>query len=308
MPRPASACARPAWKSVRARAEDGRRHGLPADGDLRLVEVQAALAVHEEGERAVLHGVVAAAGLVAVRQAARDGEHPVVGGPHRVDEPVPRRVLVVVQVALCADAVGAGVEGVDEHGGDGGGAGDLNARLAELGRHGGHAPRLRGVAGGRGRRQLAVAGAGLRLRARLPERGHAGAERPVHVREVVAELRREQLRRAFGIGEGHAPDRGHRATPERGLRASGRIASDIAPARGHLHDSSGAIRGVKVGGQPVRTRSLNRRMPFDRLRANGIRRRAQGLLPQELLDALAHQHLADVEVAAAVHPDAVGGR
>ena len=54
-----------------ARAEDGRRHRLPLDRDLRLVEVQPPLPVHEEGQRPLLHGVVAAAGLVVVRQPAR---------------------------------------------------------------------------------------------------------------------------------------------------------------------------------------------------------------------------------------------
>ena len=112
---------------MRAVPKYGGRDGLAVDGDVGLVEVDAALAVHEEGELAGLDLVLALAPLVEVLQGALDGGEPVAGGGDGVDEAVAGGVLVVVQVALGADASGTGVEGVDEHVGDGDGAGDLDA-------------------------------------------------------------------------------------------------------------------------------------------------------------------------------------
>ena len=96
-------------------AEDGGRHGRAVDGDLRLVQVEAALAVHEEGDLAVLDGVVASGRPVGELQGALDRREPVPRRRQGVDEPVAPGVLVVVQVALGARPVGTGVEGVDEH-------------------------------------------------------------------------------------------------------------------------------------------------------------------------------------------------
>ena len=98
-------------------AHDGRGHRSAVDGDLLLVEVEAALPVHEEGDLAVLDCVVASRRPVGELECTLDRSEPVPRRCHGVDEPMACRVLVVVQVALRPRAVGPGVEGVDEHAG-----------------------------------------------------------------------------------------------------------------------------------------------------------------------------------------------
>ena len=214
MPSPCAACARPAWKSVRHAPRMAADTGFPSMVTSGSSRCRPRSRCMKKGSGPSCTAVVATARLVVVRQAAADRLHAVLCRSHRVDQPVPRRVLVVVQVALRADAVDAGVEGVDEHGRDGGGAGDLDAGLAQLGGNGRHPPRLRGVAGGRALGELPlVYRPVLRLRPRLSEGGHPRPESPVHVREVHAELRRKQLIRPLDGRKRNAANCRHPQTP-----------------------------------------------------------------------------------------------
>ena len=70
MPWPCSAWALPAWKSVRAVPRMAAETGLPSRLTSGSSEVEPALPVHEEGQRAVLHGVVAVALIVAKGEGA----------------------------------------------------------------------------------------------------------------------------------------------------------------------------------------------------------------------------------------------
>ena len=75
-------------------------YGRPVYRHVGLIEVHPALAVHEEREPPLLHAVVAAALDVVVGESPFDRTHAIEGRPDRVDEPVSRGVLVVVQVPL----------------------------------------------------------------------------------------------------------------------------------------------------------------------------------------------------------------
>src|SRR2546428_843113 len=103
--------------------------------------MQPALAVHEERQIAVGDLVV------AVPLAVDEGELPVhrgqsiVRGAHGVDQPMAARVLVVVQIAGGALALGPGVQRVDEHGGDRARPRDLDAGLLEIVGHRRNPPR-----------------------------------------------------------------------------------------------------------------------------------------------------------------------
>src|SRR5262249_57415974 len=129
-------------------AEDGRGHGTAVHAHFRLVEVEAALAVHEKGQLAGGDLVGAVAGGVGEGELPVHRGESVVGGAYRVDQPVARRVFVVVEVALGALAFRPRVERVDEHAGDRAGAGDLDAGAPKIVGHGRHLPIPRG--GGRG--------------------------------------------------------------------------------------------------------------------------------------------------------------
>src|SRR5207249_2208102 len=105
--------------------EDRGVDGRAVDRDVGLVEVEPALAVHEERELSRRDPVALAALAILERELAVDRGETVVRGADRVDEPVAARILVVVQVALGALALGPGIERVDEHGRDRARARDL---------------------------------------------------------------------------------------------------------------------------------------------------------------------------------------
>jgi hypothetical protein len=105
-------------------------------GDVGLVQVQAPLAVHEEGQLAGRDPVLPVAGGVAKVQLALHGRHPVVGGRHGIHQPVAARILVVVEIALRALTFRPGVQRVDEHRGNGARTGDLDAGFEEVRRDG----------------------------------------------------------------------------------------------------------------------------------------------------------------------------
>ena len=121
-------------------AEDGGGDGGAVHGELRLVELEPSLAMHEEGQLAGGDPVLASALAVAEGQLAVHRGEPVVGGAHGVDQPMPGGVLVVVEVALRPLAFRPGIQGIDEHAGDRARTRDLDARLAQVGRHRRHLP------------------------------------------------------------------------------------------------------------------------------------------------------------------------
>jgi len=80
---------RPSREEERERgAEDRGVHRLAVDRDVGLVEVEPALAVHEERELARRDPVAPAAFSVLEGELAVDRGEAVLGRPHRVDEPV----------------------------------------------------------------------------------------------------------------------------------------------------------------------------------------------------------------------------
>ena len=193
-------------------AEDRRGDRLAVHRDLRLVQVQAALAVHEERQLAGRDAVLPIPLAVHVLQLVVHRGEPIVAGAHRVDQAMPRRVLVVVEIALGALPFRPRVERVDEHAGDRARARDLDAGRGQVLRHRRHLPVGRG---GRAR--------GQRLgQPALPERAHEplvalGAQR-VRARgelvaqadEVVAELGGEEGGGALHRGDLHPVGRGAR--------------------------------------------------------------------------------------------------
>src|SRR5207253_9700522 len=112
--------------------EDRGVDGRAVDRDVGLVEVEPALAVREERELSRRDPVAFAALAILERELAVDRGETVVRGADRVDEPVAARILVVVQIALGALALGPGIERVDEHGRDRARARDLDPGLPEL--------------------------------------------------------------------------------------------------------------------------------------------------------------------------------
>ena len=191
--------------------KDGGRNGDAFQCDVRLIKVKSALPVHEEGQRAVLHGIVAIPRFIVVRESAFNGVEPVEGCLDGVYQPVPCRVLIVVQVALSAGAIGAGVEGVDEHAGDGNGARDLDARLPKLLGYRWHLPVLsRSVARWRAAWRLVLSHRTMRsLLSPHSERCNTSAKGIVHVGEVLAECLSEQLHCALNGLKCDITYRGH---------------------------------------------------------------------------------------------------
>ena len=176
-------------------------HGHVVYRYLWLVEVQSALAVHEEGEGALFDGVAPSARFVCVFQRSLHCGQPVACGGHSVDEAVSGCVFVVVQVSGRAFSAGAGVQCVDEHIRNGRGSGDLDSRLLEVIRYWGRLPvRGRGFGGGQMPRHDAVFDClPDRLGALGAEAAHSAGELVVRRREVLQELRREDLVRALDV-------------------------------------------------------------------------------------------------------------
>ena len=175
--------------------------GFSVDGHLGLVEVQPSLAVHEERQLAVLDRVVPSPRFVAVLQGPLNRSKPIAGSRHGVDQSMARRVFVVVEVADGALALRAGIQRVDEHVGDGGRAGDLDAGTSQVLRHGRYAPvgsvNLRD---GRVRRHDAVfKGAAQHLGALGPQVVYTNHELVVRRDEVFQELSSEYLIRPFDV-------------------------------------------------------------------------------------------------------------
>ena len=180
-------------------AEDCGGDGLAVDGHLGLVEVQPSLAVHEERQLAVLDRVVASSRLVVVLQRPVNRSEPVAGSRHGVDQPVARRVFVVVQVADRALTLRAGIQRVDEHVGDRRRPRDLDAGTSQVLRDWGYAP-VGGVdlRDGRVRGHDAVfQGAAQHLGALGPQVVYSPYELVVRRDEVPQEFRREYLIRPF---------------------------------------------------------------------------------------------------------------
>ena len=125
--------------------------GAPSTRHLGLVEVQAALAVHEERQLAVGDPVLAIALAVDEAKLAVHRGQTVVAGAHGVDEPVAGRVLVVVEIALRPLALGTGIQGIDEHARDRAWPRDLDARRPKILGHRRHLP-VAGRASARRRR------------------------------------------------------------------------------------------------------------------------------------------------------------
>jgi len=168
--------------------------------------VEPALAVHEERELSRRDPVAFAALAILERELAVDRGETVVRGADRVDEPVAARILVVVQVALGALALGPGIERVDEHGRDRARARDLDPGLPELVGNRRNAP----VPGIR-RAHRRVAGHDVLVQRSPQDFGapgaeleRAGAERVVQEDQILAERRSEEPRGVFGRGELHA--------------------------------------------------------------------------------------------------------
>ena len=184
--------------------------GAPSTVTSGSSRVEAALAVHEEGDVALADAVLAVAGGVGVREGALHGVSPVDGGLQRVLQPVASRVLVVVQVALGAGAVGAGVQGIDEHGGHVDGPGDLDARQPQLLRNGGHLPVAVRLAGRqRGEGTAATQRAVEHRRPCRSQRVDARAMGVVEGEEVAGEVRGEDLVGSLDGSVANAVGRGH---------------------------------------------------------------------------------------------------
>src|SRR5215813_481467 len=113
--------------------------------------MEAALAVHEKWQLAGRDLVRAVACGVGEGELPDDRGESVMGRAHGVDQAVARGVLVVVEVALRALALGPWIQRIDEHAGDGAWPRDLDAGTLEVVRHGRHLPVPRG--GGRRRRR-----------------------------------------------------------------------------------------------------------------------------------------------------------
>ena len=193
------------------RAQERRRDGRAVDRHVRLVQVEAALPVHEEGDVALADAVLAVAGGVGVGEGALDGVAAVDGGLHVSCSRWPGRVLVVVKVALGAGAVGAGVERVDEHGRHVDGPGDLDARQPQLLRHGWRLPVAVRLAGGqRGEGTAAAQRAVEQLRSRRSQRVDARAMGVVEGQEVAGEVGGEELVGPLDGSVANAVGRGHR--------------------------------------------------------------------------------------------------
>jgi hypothetical protein len=145
--------------------------------------------VHEEGQRAILNSVASTPRFIVVRESAFNGMESVEGRLDSVYQPVSCRVLIVVKVAFSAGAIGTGVEGVDEHVGDGNGAGDLDAWLPKLCWHCWHLPVLsRRIAWWRAAWRLVLSHRTMgSLLSPHSERRNASAKHIVHVGEVLAE-------------------------------------------------------------------------------------------------------------------------
>ena len=113
---------------------------MAIDAEVRLVEMKTALAVHEERQIAGLDFVLSLPGRVEVSQRVIHRSTPIQGGSYGVGQAVPGRILVVVQVAFRAFALGSRIQRVDEHRGDRRGAGYFDSWLAEFGGNFRHVP------------------------------------------------------------------------------------------------------------------------------------------------------------------------
>src|SRR5439155_737744 len=187
-------------------AEDRGVHRLAVDGDVGLVEMEPAFAVHEERQLPRREPVAPPALAVLERELAVDRGEAVMRGADRVDEPVAPRILVVVQVARGALAFGPGVERVDEHGRDRARARDLDPGPLEIVGNGRNAP-----APARRRAHGRVAGHHVLLErtlehlvAPLAQLQGARPERVVQADHVLAERRSEKPRGSFDRDELHA--------------------------------------------------------------------------------------------------------
>src|SRR5215467_15660707 len=116
--------------------QNGCGHGTAVHGHFGFVEMEAALAVHEEGQLAGRDLVRAIACGVGEGELSVHRGEAVMGGAHGVDQAMARGVLVVVEVTLRALALGPRIERIDEHAGDGAWPGDLDAGTLEVVRHG----------------------------------------------------------------------------------------------------------------------------------------------------------------------------
>jgi hypothetical protein len=174
--------------------------------------VKATLPVHEEGQRAVLHSVVATPRFIEVRKSALNGMEPVEGSLDGIYQPVPCRVLIVVEVALSAGTIGARVKCVDKHAGDRNGDSDLDARLPQLCGYRWNLPvQGRSIAWWRAARRLVLSHRTMgSLLSPHSKSCNTSAKRIVHVGAVLAECRSEQLCCAINWLECDVTDREHR--------------------------------------------------------------------------------------------------
>ena len=177
------------------RAQDAGRDGSPIHQELRLVQMQPPLTVHEEGKLPLGEFVSLSLGGVVVGQCAFHGALPVGRRLQGVHQAMACRVLVVVQVALGPESSRTRIQGIDEHPRDGGRARDLDPGLVELLRHFGNAPITgRGVAWRQMSRPDAVLERSLQhLRPLLAKLMDAAGELIVQDQQVVLKLGTHQL-------------------------------------------------------------------------------------------------------------------
>ena len=95
--------------------ENCGRYGRAVDQHIGIVEVKAALAVHEEGYLTVLNRVVTVSGFVIEGERSVYGTFTIAGGEEGVCEQVTSRIFVVVEITGGAFAFRTWIEAVDEH-------------------------------------------------------------------------------------------------------------------------------------------------------------------------------------------------
>ena len=188
------------------RAENRRRYRLAVDRHVRLVEMQAALTVHEERQVAFGQAILAAAAGVGKGQRAFHRRQAVPCCGQGIDQPVAGGVFVIVQVAGGTRALGPRVQRVDEHVGDGGGPRDFDAGAFQLLGDRRHLP-IAGV----GVRHRGMGGQHAVFQSAAQHLGAAGAQRLdarrkclVHVYQIIEKGIAENLRRSRHRSECHA--------------------------------------------------------------------------------------------------------
>ncbi len=94
--------------------------------------MQTALAMHEKRYLSFGNAVFPPALYIRIGERPFHRTQPVAGGLQRIDQPVSRRVFIVIEITLRPVAIRSRIEGIDKHRGDRCRSGNLNAGALEF--------------------------------------------------------------------------------------------------------------------------------------------------------------------------------